>query len=106
MYVWHSVLQQASKLHTRKSINTLYEKKNKKKKRKAKRGSLVLRRVWGIFFVALEGSSRFGCDEEEAKSGKSNEFPCKKKKELGPRNTLNDSQADFYFSQSNVHSQC
>lgn len=81
------------------------KKKIKKKKRKAKSGSLVFRRVWGIFFYALEGSSRFGCDEVEAKSRKSNEFPCKKKKELGPRNILNDSHTDFYFSRYNAHGQ-
>lgn len=55
----------------------------------------------GDFFLhVLEGSSCFGCHEVEAKSRKSNKFPCKKrkKKNPGPRNILNHSQTDFFIS--------
>lgn len=68
----------------KKYINTLYENK-KMKKSKAKCVSLLFRRVWLIFFFsfffnALEGSSRFGSDEVESKSRKSNKFPLQEEK--------------------------
>lgn len=34
----------------------------------------------GFFFYALEGSSRFGSDEVESKSRKSNKFPLQEEK--------------------------
>lgn len=81
------------------------KKKLKRRKEKQRVDLSSSGEFGGFFFYALEGSSRFGCDEVEAKSRKSNEFPCKKKKELGPRNMLNDSQTDFYFSRYNAHGQ-
>lgn len=90
----------------KKYINTSYEKKKlKKKKRKAKRGSLVFRRVWEIFFMLLREAAGSAVMKWRQSLENQTSSPARRKKELGPRNILNDSQTDFYFSQYNAHEQ-